>query len=149
VLIELGLKKPVLRDFLRDCLSLFFLIFVVSIFLTLILSFLNFNDLQVVENKIRFFLREQPFLLAYFLIVRVFAEEVFFRGFLIKRIGLLASTVLFALLHGFYGSVLEVLGAFVLGFILGYYFIKKNSLYSIIGAHFLYNFTVLFFIVFM
>ncbi len=78
-------------------------------------------------------------MLWYFLTVRVFAEEVFFRGFLAKHAGALVSSVLFALAHFAYGSVVEVAGAFALGLVLAAAFGQNKNLVPNILAHFFYN----------
>jgi len=69
----------------------------------------------------------------------VTAEELFFRGFLVKQIGVIGSSIAFAAVHVFYFSIGEVIGAFLLGLLLAYYFKKNNTLYPNIAAHIGYN----------
>ncbi len=80
-----------------------------------------------------------PFLLIYLLVVRVFLEEWFFRGFLVSKMGVLFSAALFGIAHYGYGSIVEVTGAFILGIVLAYYFKRLKNLYPLYAAHFLYN----------
>ncbi len=84
-------------------------------------------------------MRLLPAFLAYLLVVRGIAEEVFFRGLLAKRLGVLLSSVFFAAMHVLYGSFAEVLGAFVLGLILAKAFQLNKNLYPNIFAHVAYN----------
>jgi len=89
-------------------------------------------------------------------------EEIFFRGFLIKRInigtgaigssllkrsyrpvwaGIVASAVVFGLLHASYDSTfaIEVVAATLFGLIAGYVFSESDSLYPSMLAHILVN----------
>jgi uncharacterized protein len=66
-------------------------------------------------------------------------EEVFFRGFLVRRIGIILSALIFAFFHFGYGSVAEFGAAFVFGLLAGYAFKKTDSLYPSIIAHVLVN----------
>lgn len=66
-------------------------------------------------------------------------EEVFFRGFLVPRIGVVLSAIVFSLFHIGYGSVTELGGVIVYGLAAGYLYKKKGSLYSTITAHILVN----------
>ncbi len=67
-------------------------------------------------------------------------EEILFRGFLVPRIGIVASAVIFAFLHLGYNSLSEVFAALVFGLLAGYVLKKTNSLYPSILAHMLVNF---------
>jgi membrane protease YdiL (CAAX protease family) len=77
----------------------------------------------------------------YLFVIRVFLEEWFFRGFLVNRIGVYLSSLLFAIGHISYGSIVEVIGAFILGVVLGKYYLKTKNLWVNYLAHFLYNFS--------
>ncbi|MDO8627609.1 MAG: type II CAAX endopeptidase family protein [Candidatus Diapherotrites archaeon] len=88
-----------------------------------------------------------PFLL-YLFIVRVFAEEIFFRGLLTNKIGIFFSSVVFGIMHAGYFSFLEIFGAFALGLVLAYFYKKNGTLVPNIVAHIIYNLTVLFFLTF-
>ncbi|MCK4883229.1 MAG: CPBP family intramembrane metalloprotease [Candidatus Diapherotrites archaeon] len=123
--------------------------FVVQILLAITLSQFASNDLELVSELIKSL---SPYFLIYVLIVRVFAEEVFFRGFLSKKLeeatfkktnvkwlGLLFASIIFAFAHFTYGSFYEIMGAMALGFVLGYVYLKSNSLVVSTVAHVLYN----------
>jgi membrane protease YdiL (CAAX protease family) len=62
-------------------------------------------------------------------------EEAFFRGWLQKRIGLLASTVLFAIAHSGLGQPLLLIGVFVISIIIGLTFYRTKNLIPGIVAH--------------
>ncbi len=62
-------------------------------------------------------------------------EEAFFRGWLQKRIGLLASTILFAIAHSGLGQPLLLIGVFVISLIIGFAFYRTKNLIPGIIAH--------------
>lgn len=67
-------------------------------------------------------------------------EEVLFRGFLVPRVGVIASALLFAAPHLLtYASVSEFVVAFAFGLLAGYFFKRHKSLYSTVLAHMLVN----------
>lgn len=67
-------------------------------------------------------------------------EEILFRGFLVPRIGIILSAVIFASLHFSYLSISEFAAALIFGLIAGYAFKRTKSLYVSIVAHMLLNF---------
>ncbi len=69
-----------------------------------------------------------------------FSEEIFFRGFLQPRIGVLAQAVLFSLAHLSYVNALEVVVTFSLGLALGVMRQRTGSLWGPIAAHFAFDF---------
>ena len=80
-----------------------------------------------------------PIFFSIFLLVSAIAEEFFFRAFLTSYIGIFFATVIFALMHYSYGSVLEIVGAFILGLVFAIIWKKTNNFYIIAIAHFLQN----------
>jgi membrane protease YdiL (CAAX protease family) len=62
-------------------------------------------------------------------------EEAFFRGWLQKRVGLLASTVLFALAHSGFGQPLLLIGVALISLIIGFTFYRTKNLLPGIIAH--------------
>ncbi len=66
-------------------------------------------------------------------------EEIFFRGFLVRRVGVVLSSILFAGAHYMYGSVYELGGAFIAGIIFAYAFKRTGSLAGPITAHLILN----------
>jgi membrane protease YdiL (CAAX protease family) len=74
-------------------------------------------------------------------------EEAFFRGWLQKRIGLIASTVLFALGHAGYGQPFLLVGITVVSLVIGVTFYKTRNLVPCIIAHGVFDAIQLFVIV--
>ncbi len=68
-------------------------------------------------------------------------EEVLFRAFMIPRIGIIISAVIFGLSHASYDSTfgIEMIAAFLFAMVAGYAFKKTRSLYPSIIAHILVN----------
>lgn len=79
------------------------------------------------------------FLVFSFLIAPI-DEEILFRGFLVPRLGIVPSALLFALAHVTYLSWYEFFAAFAFGLLAGYFFKRYKSLYITIFAHALVNF---------
>lgn len=67
------------------------------------------------------------------------SEEVFFRGFLQPRIGMLSQAVVFAIAHLSYVDVLEIVVVFVLAFVFGYLYKMTRNLWAPIAGHFVFN----------
>jgi MFS family permease len=62
-------------------------------------------------------------------------EEAFFRGFLQKRIGLIASTILFAVAHAGYAQPMLLIGVTIISLIIGTAFYRTKNLWPCIIAH--------------
>jgi len=135
----LGFKKISFKNITKHSLILYFLIFLVSSLITLIFNLFGYQDLGLVSIKI---LSVPIYYIIYLFVVRVFIEEFFFRAFLVKKIGIVLSALLFGIAHLGYSSIVEVVGAFILGLLLGYYFKKTDNIYPNIIAHFLYDASV-------
>jgi membrane protease YdiL (CAAX protease family) len=90
------------------------------------------------------------FLIFTFLIAPI-NEEIFFRGFLLSKIGkylgiaagIILSALIFAALHVSYLSISEFAAALFFGLIAGYVFVKTKSLYASIVGHMLVNFVTI------
>ncbi|MBN2122512.1 CPBP family intramembrane metalloprotease [Candidatus Micrarchaeota archaeon] len=67
------------------------------------------------------------------------SEELLFRALMVPRIGVPISTLLFMMVHSAYGSGVEFIGAFFLGFVLAnaYYYLEDPV--PCIIAHALFN----------
>jgi membrane protease YdiL (CAAX protease family) len=70
-------------------------------------------------------------------------EEVFFRGFLQRYVGVWGQAVLFGLAHATGGYLPQILFALGLGIAFGFLVKRGWSLWTLILAHFLYDFTLL------
>jgi len=74
-------------------------------------------------------------------------EEFFFRSFLQKRIGLIASTLLFAIAHSGFGNPLFLIGVSVISLIIGITFYRTKNVVPGILAHGIFDAVQLFVIV--
>lgn len=74
-------------------------------------------------------------------------EEFFFRSFLQKRVGLLASTILFALAHSTYGTPLFLVGVTIISLVIGVTFYRTKNVVPGVIAHGVFDAIQLFVIV--
>ena len=111
-------------------------IFAVLFILAMVSMYLGFNDQQKVSEKIT----GLPMVVLLFAAFGApITEELFFRGFLAGRVGILASSLLFGVMHLAYGSMVEVLGAFLIGVVLASAFKLSKSITPCLVAHITYN----------
>lgn len=128
-----------LKGFLRTSVNSFLLLIVmlaITAIESIILFKLGLMDLEKVQTII---MRQSAYVLFIAVIISPIAEEVFFRGLLQRRFGMLASTFAFGLSHALYGSVAELIGALTMGLLLSFYVQRKRSLAAPIFAHMAYN----------
>lgn len=81
--------------------------------------------------------------LLYIFIIAAFAaisEEIFFRGFLQKHIGLIPAAIIFGVIHMGYLTFTQVAGPFILGIVWGLLLKKTDNLAAPIASHFIINF---------
>lgn len=74
-------------------------------------------------------------------------EEAFFRGWLQKRIGVIASTALFALAHSGLGQPLLLIGVTLISLVIGFTFYRTKNLIPGIIAHGIFDAVQLFVII--
>ena len=74
-------------------------------------------------------------------------EEAFFRAWLQKRIGLVASTTLFALAHFTLGQPLLLIGVFVISLVIGFTFYRTKNVLPGVVAHGVFDAVQLFVII--
>lgn len=67
------------------------------------------------------------------------SEEIFFRGFLQPRTGLLLQAAIFSLAHLSYVSLSQLIVVFLLGLLFGILYRRTGNLMAPIAAHFLFN----------
>ncbi len=99
-------------------------------------NFVRFDDSSKVADAILGF---DALALLLAVVISPAAEELFFRGFLQKRLGFIPVAIAFALVHFGYGSWLEIVGALVAGLVLGYGYNRWKNVYSCILAHVAFN----------
>lgn len=136
---ELGFRKIGLLELLKKTLVILLSMLVLSFLVVSTATAIQKNDLGMVRDTIDKVYQASPLVLAYLLTVRVFSEEVFFRGFLVQRMGPIGASLVFGLGHVFFGSVVEVIGAFILGLVLAVFFQKNKNIFPNLIAHFIYN----------
>lgn len=71
------------------------------------------------------------------------SEEIFFRGFLQPRIGLIGQAVFFAAAHLSYVNTLEIVVTFALAIVFGLIYRATGNLLAPIAGHFLFNLLML------
>jgi membrane protease YdiL (CAAX protease family) len=72
-------------------------------------------------------------------LVSMTVEEAFFRSFLQPRVGLVTTSILFALGHSSYGLPLLVVGVFAVALVIGRCFERTGDLLPCIVAHAVFN----------
>ena len=127
---------------LKDLILTFKIIFTLiaaSFLIAIILTIFGLNDLEVVSDVIGAVLQLPIIIIIYFFVIRVFLEEFFFRAFLVPRLGVILSSVIFGLAHIGYGSVAEAVGAGALGLVLAFFYSKHGKILPNFLAHMIYN----------
>ncbi|MDE1860159.1 MAG: CPBP family intramembrane metalloprotease [Candidatus Micrarchaeota archaeon] len=114
--------------------AVFALEIVVGLISTATNTAINTNDTVMLIGAPAWFL----FFIA---VIEPINEEVLFRGFMVPRVGIVISAVLFGVGHAGYNSTfaVEVIAAFIFGLIAGYAYKRTNSLYPSIIAHIIVN----------
>jgi membrane protease YdiL (CAAX protease family) len=74
-------------------------------------------------------------------------EEAFFRGWLQKRIGLIASTLFFALAHAGYGQPFLLIGVALISLVIGFTFYRTKNIIPGVIAHGVFDAVQLFVII--
>ncbi len=136
-----GHKEEIIKSF-----KLFFLLIIGFLIVSFSISFvesvsgIGIVDMEPVEEYVLAGVRENIVVFLLLMTIVVFAEEFFFRAFLLKKIGVFLSTLIFTIFHAGYGSVTQLIGVFFLGLILAYWFKKNESLVQNYLGHLFYNF---------
>lgn len=145
---ELGFRKESIPETIKKALLLLGTLLLAAFLLGIALTALGLNDTALVAKQAGEIIAV-PWIMTYILLVRVPCEEIFFRGFLQKeigrlgpKIGIIGSSILFALAHYGYGSIGEIIGAFALGALLAASYHRSKNLTINILAHIAYNFII-------
>ncbi len=137
--ISLGISK---KSFSLGALGIGALLFVTILLLEIGIGIISsITGIQINTNVNLVFGQAPLWFLIFAVIIAPINEEIFFRGLLVPRIGILPSAILFGILHASYNSTfgVEVIAAFIFGLLAGYIFKKTKSLYPSILAHMLVN----------
>lgn len=133
---RLGLVSKPLLPTLGLGLLVFFLLFLAVFLLSLALDATGFLDAARVEELIASF----SFLDVLVVVTLApFAEELFFRGFLQARFGVVLSSAAFALSHAGFASLAVVLSAFLGSLVLGVAYQRTGNVYAGMLGHGLFN----------
>jgi len=99
------------------------------------------TGIQINTNANLLFAGAPAWFYVFAVVVAPINEEIMFRGLMVPRIGILLSSIFFALPHATYDSsfFIEVIAAFIFGVLAGYVYKRTNSLYPSIVAHMLVN----------
>lgn len=118
----------------------FAIIFLIS--MTVIFAFFIIMGYDIPENPLgEEIIKSMTLpLLVFVPLLSSISEELFFRGFMQSKIGLVPTSILFGLAHISYQNLLQIIIPIVLGFFLGILLIKTKNLLAPISAHFTFNF---------
>jgi len=132
----LGLNRMPAIKLVSDCAWLLIVSMLLTALVGVVFSHFGFAD----EGKVAEVIKKQG-AVALFLAVTAgpFAEELFFRGLLSKKYGIIASSVAFGLAHYFYGSATEIAGAVAIGLLFAWYVRRTGNLVAPVFAHCTYN----------
>ncbi|MDO8553853.1 MAG: CPBP family intramembrane metalloprotease [Candidatus Micrarchaeota archaeon] len=111
-------------------------IFIVSIIISQLMMHFGLWD----QSKVRERIVDMPW---YMLVLAVtivpISEELFFRGLLVNKIGIIPAGILFSIAHFTYGSWAEISVTLFIGLWFGYLYKKSKSILPTMAIHFIYN----------
>ncbi|MFH1785953.1 MAG: type II CAAX endopeptidase family protein [Candidatus Micrarchaeota archaeon] len=125
------------------------LMFLLLVVLGVLATFGGFNDQEKISDKVA----SLPLVVLLFAVLLApIGEELFFRALLVPRfdnfflklikiphLGIFFSSVVFSISHFAYGSIVEILGVFVIGILLAVIFKASKSITPCIVIHMIYN----------
>jgi membrane protease YdiL (CAAX protease family) len=113
-----------------------FVVFATLVIFDLVATVVGFNDQAKIVEKVS----SLPWYIILFAIfLAPISEELFFRALLVPRIGIVFSSIAFGLVHVAYGSTVELVGAALIGVILGFIFKLSRSITPCLLIHVIYN----------
>ncbi len=141
-------RKTEVWEYLVSVLAIFIALLIGLGIIGTILKLLNFHNesdkfLQLLE-----IFRANQWLIFVTAITAGVVEELTFRGYLIPRlivlvkspaVAILLSSVLFGLLHFGYGTVIQIIGPFFIGFIFALYYYKFRNIKVLIFCHIMWD----------
>lgn len=139
IILQLGLSKKSLTIKYIGLGILLFLLFLFIEFGTAVFS--SVTGIQLPTNVEATFAGLPLYFYFYAFLVAPISEEILFRGFLVPRIGIIGSSLIFGALHYIsYFSIIEFLASFAFGMVSAYIFKRTRSLYPSITGHIMINF---------
>ena len=139
IVAELGLSKDKLSIKL---LGIGVLLFAIFFLLDLMVGLIgNITNIQINTNVYTIFGSAPLWVYVFISLIGPINEEILFRAFLVPRIGIIVSALIFGILHAGYGSTfgVDTIAAFSFALVAGYVFKKTKSLYPSILGHMLVN----------
>ncbi len=133
--IKLGIQGN-LKEHIKYFLLGIAMIALVTIALNIFLHLFQIKDGQNVINVVK---KLPLYILLFAIFIAPITEELFFRAFLVEKVGIIVSSLLFALSHVAYGSLAEIIGVFFVGIVLAYIYKKSKSIIPVIAIHFITN----------
>ncbi len=145
---DLGLSR---KNLTPSYLVIGALLFLVLFAMEVTVSLLSAVSGTQISTNVNLILQGAPAWFLFFTaIIAPIDEEIFFRGFLIKRFSsffksvgfaIIMSAFVFGILHASYDSTfgIEIIAAFIFGILSGYVFTKLESLYPSMLAHMILN----------
>lgn len=139
ILSKLGLSKSSISSKIIGIgLVIFFALFTLELLVNVLSNVIG----TTIDTNVGMLLGSAPIWFYIFsAVIAPINEEIFFRGFLVPRIGIVFSAIIFGALHASYNSTfgIEIIAAIIFGLVAGYVFKKTNSLYPSMIAHILIN----------
>ncbi len=135
---ELGLSKNrLMKRYILLGIGLFVLFFAAQIAASITANAMH----AAINTNVESTLGNLPlYFFVFVVLVAPIDEEILFRGFLVPRIGVILSALLFGALHYLsYFSLAEFVAALAFGLAAGYAFKKTGSLYTTIIGHMLFD----------
>lgn len=141
-------RKYGFGHYLLSFISLFCAILIGVLLIKTILNLIGHNDSNTKLVQIINLFRDNHPLILFTAITAGVTEELIFRGYIQPRleiilkgkyIAIIISSLLFGLLHFKYGTVINVLGPFVIGVIFSYYYWRYRNIKVLILFHILWD----------
>ena len=134
--------------YLASVFGIFGAIIVLLLFTAILLRVLGVPQHSAKLDELMNFFRDDPFLMIFTCLTAGFVEELLFRGYLLPRMALLfnssiaaviVSSVLFGLMHFGYGTIINMVGPFVIGLVFAIYYWKFRNIKVLIFCHFAWD----------
>lgn len=141
-------SKQTLSFFLLSVLVLY-LLFIAAALISAIPILFGVRENNAMVKKITELLKGHNAMLFFIALTAGVTEEFIFRGYLLTRMvqvfknpvaAVIVSSLLFSALHYKYGSLHELLFAFLIGIIFSIYYIRYRNIKAIMLVHFLIDF---------
>lgn len=143
-------RKYKLSTYIAAIIVIILILFICLIFLVILFYFIV-GKTPTTSTKLLGMVnifRENKLLVLFTVLTAGIVEELIFRGYLQPRLeiifknpylAIIISSILFALLHYGYGTVINVIGPFIIGLVFSYYYWKYRNIKVLIICHFLWD----------